>query len=178
MELPDLVKAGLKPEDYVWCKGMEDWEQAKDVADICRFFRQRLFDKMHPGAAPQPQPVEPESDPDNPTDEDYKHMKRREALQALAQQVAKAEAEAEQQNPEDLTTPPSTWYPFPLILSVILFFPLGIPAILHARRAARYWKQGHRGDAYNEARIGKLYGGIALGLGLILVGGIIRLCCP
>lgn len=42
MELDDMVKEGVRPDTYVWCKGMEDWSPASDVPDICRYFRQRL----------------------------------------------------------------------------------------------------------------------------------------
>lgn len=41
-ELDDVVREGIRPDTYVWCKGMADWEQAQDVPDICRYFRQRL----------------------------------------------------------------------------------------------------------------------------------------
>ena len=53
--LDELQEAGVTPETYVWCKGMDDWEKAADVADICRYYRQRLFNLMHPGPQ-QPQP--------------------------------------------------------------------------------------------------------------------------
>ena len=42
MELEDMVKEGVRPDTYVWCKGMDDWTLASDVPDICRYFRQRL----------------------------------------------------------------------------------------------------------------------------------------
>lgn len=42
MELDDMVREGVRPETYVWCKGMEDWMHASEVPDICRYFRQRL----------------------------------------------------------------------------------------------------------------------------------------
>lgn len=42
MELDDLVREGVRPDTYVWCKGMPDWIQAEEVPDICRYFRQRL----------------------------------------------------------------------------------------------------------------------------------------
>lgn len=41
-ELEESVREGVRPDTYVWCKGMPDWMQAKDVPDICRYFRQRL----------------------------------------------------------------------------------------------------------------------------------------
>lgn len=42
MELGEMVKEGVRPDTYVWCKGMDDWMPASDVPDICRYFRQRL----------------------------------------------------------------------------------------------------------------------------------------
>ncbi len=42
MELDDMVAQGVRPDTYVWCKGMPDWMQASEVPDICRYFRQRL----------------------------------------------------------------------------------------------------------------------------------------
>ncbi|MDE7096207.1 MAG: DUF4339 domain-containing protein [Muribaculaceae bacterium] len=42
MEIDDMVKEGVRPDTYVWCKQMEDWMPAGDVPDICRYFRQRL----------------------------------------------------------------------------------------------------------------------------------------
>ncbi len=42
MELDEMVKEGVRPDTYVWCKGMTDWMPACDVPDICRYFRQRL----------------------------------------------------------------------------------------------------------------------------------------
>lgn len=42
MELDEMVREGVRPSTYVWCKGMEDWVKAEEVPDICRYFRQRL----------------------------------------------------------------------------------------------------------------------------------------
>lgn len=42
MDLDDMPKEGVRPDTYVWCKGMGDWTQASEVPDICRYFRQRL----------------------------------------------------------------------------------------------------------------------------------------
>ncbi|MDE7420900.1 MAG: DUF4339 domain-containing protein [Muribaculaceae bacterium] len=48
MELDDMVKEGIRPDTYVWCKGMDDWMQAAEVPDICRYFRQRLSGTLPP----------------------------------------------------------------------------------------------------------------------------------
>lgn len=58
-ELDELVEAGVGPDTYVWCKGMDDWQKAEDVADICRFFRVRIFNLMHPAKISEPE-VEPQ----------------------------------------------------------------------------------------------------------------------
>lgn len=42
MTLDEMVREGVRPDTYVWCKGMDDWTQAEEVPDICRYFRQRL----------------------------------------------------------------------------------------------------------------------------------------
>ena len=42
MELDDMPREGVRPDTYVWCKGMDDWMPADEVPDICRYFRQRL----------------------------------------------------------------------------------------------------------------------------------------
>lgn len=54
--LAQLHEAGVRPDTYVWCKSMADWEKAEDVADICRFYRQRIFDLMHPSGQPDDTP--------------------------------------------------------------------------------------------------------------------------
>ncbi|MDE5850900.1 MAG: DUF4339 domain-containing protein [Muribaculaceae bacterium] len=42
MVLDEMEAQGVRPDTYVWCKGMDDWMQASEVPDICRYFRQRL----------------------------------------------------------------------------------------------------------------------------------------
>lgn len=46
--LEELADAGVRPDTYVWCKGMDDWQEARYDADICRMFRQRIFAINHP----------------------------------------------------------------------------------------------------------------------------------
>lgn len=42
MALDEMPRVGVRPDTYVWCKGMTDWIEAAEVPDICRYFRQRL----------------------------------------------------------------------------------------------------------------------------------------
>lgn len=40
--LEELPAHGVRPSTYVWTKGMPDWQQASEVADICRLYRRHL----------------------------------------------------------------------------------------------------------------------------------------
>lgn len=159
--IEELVQAGLRPDTYVWCKGMEDWTPAKDVADICRHFRRRLFDKMHPTAPQAPSPTEPGAPA---SDYELHQMSRREFWQEVSREVAES-----QPSEEELTAlPPSTWWPFPILLSLLFFFPLGIPAVICSRKAGKLWNEGRHAESHEAARIAKIYGGVAIAMGLLL----------
>lgn len=178
MELPELVQAGLRPDTYVWCKGMDDWDEAKNVADICRFFRNRLFDLMHPSQAPQEvvaEEVGADTPPPYMADEDYKGMKRREFYDTVGQQIAQQNevreaAEAEEQNRTEPVLPP-VWM---LVLAFICFFPLAIPALIMRSKSQQAWKGGDAPTAHEAARLAKMYSGIAICLGVICLGLLIR----
>ena len=60
--LDELSDAGVRPSTYVWCKGMQDWEKAEDVADICRMFRIRISNLMHPSWEEAPVKEKPDSE--------------------------------------------------------------------------------------------------------------------
>ncbi len=167
--IEELVEAGLRPDNYVWCKGMDDWEPAKDVADICRHFRQRLFDRMHPSAPATPQAAQQRQE--QAGTEEMRHMKSREFWNEVAHQVAETQPDEK----EAESHKPITWYPFPLILSAIVFFPLGIPAVIYARKAEKLWSEGRQAESHEAARTGKMCGGVALCMGLLLLGALIRL---
>ena len=65
MELDEMVREGVRPDTYVWCKGMTDWIQASEVPDICRYFRQRLS-----GTLPSQKAVAPDETRMNSAEED------------------------------------------------------------------------------------------------------------
>ncbi len=48
LELEEVADAGVRPDTYVWCKGMPDWAPASQVPDICRYFRLRLAGVLPP----------------------------------------------------------------------------------------------------------------------------------
>lgn len=167
--LDALHEAGVTPDTYVWTKGMDDWEQAADVADICRFYRQRIFDKMHPvpdhKGEPQLPQVEETPPPGSggypfpmPPDE-----------------------------PENPDLPPASLLAVSVLLTLLCFPPTGFVAIYYSMMSRKAWDQWTKGGAANDkdpnlsgnrkdyrhiahdaAHNAKMWVGITLFLGLIL----------
>lgn len=69
MELAEVVEAGVRPDTYVWCKGMPDWNKAAEVPDICRFFRQRLSGTL-PAQSASGTPRQPQQYPDEQAEQE------------------------------------------------------------------------------------------------------------
>lgn len=174
MELPELVEAGLMPETYVWCKGMDDWQQAREVADICRFFRNRIFDLMHPTAA---DPATPAGDQTREfrlmEDADYKGMKRREFYNAVGEQVAHTAKDPDQEKLEQ-GIPPAPLPGWLALLAILLFFPLGIPALLQSRKGQKLWAAGLEAQSHETARSARMCAGMAVCLGVVALSVLVQ----
>ncbi|MDE6537290.1 MAG: GYF domain-containing protein [Muribaculaceae bacterium] len=145
--LDELHSAGVMPDTYVWCKGMDDWEKAEDVADICRFYRQRIFDLMHPSQADRADnssantPLENEDEDEN---SDFPIAFRRYFKGA---ELPTMNSERNQQ----LTRQPSSLIPISLILMILCCPLTGCIAFYYALRSRQAWKEAHRSnDAHKE----------------------------
>ncbi|MCM1319276.1 MAG: GYF domain-containing protein [Muribaculaceae bacterium] len=172
MELPELVERGLMPETYVWCKGMDDWKQANEVADICRFFRNRIFDLMHPTVSSDDTPTE-RAQVMPMADEDYKGLKRRDFYQAVGEQIQQTYTDPDQEKMSQ-GVPPTSMPTWVLVLGIILFFPLGIPAVILSKKAKKQWHAGMVEDSFHTAALSKMYAGLALSLGVVAYTALIQ----
>lgn len=166
-EIDHLAEQGLMPDTYVWCKGMDDWKKAREVGDICRYFRNRIFDKMHPSLAAD-SPVPAIQAPTSQSDMEEVPIRFRRFVERSEESPTILSSDA------DLDTKPSTWFPFPIIFAILLCPPLGIAATLCARSARKQWKEGLKKEAHESARQAKMYGGVGLFIGLILISALIR----
>lgn len=186
--LEELHSAGVTPDTYVWCKGMEDWEKAEDVADICRFYRQRIFNLMHPSAAPEPE----QNTTDNPGEDDedpYMNFPLR--FRNYARQAG-ADPEINEQEP-DYNHRPTSLIPLSVTL-LLLCCPLtGFVALYYAIRSRQAWNEAHRSTqdhnkelysdserqafsrkAHEYARLARMWCGITFFLGFFLAALVSR----
>ena len=181
-ELTELSEAGVTPETYVWCKGMADWQPASDVADICRFYRQRIFDLMHPSAAPAPDvQARPEGDSaDNGNGEFPIRFSR----------IAGRDGDLPEMLPEepvDTSVPPASMLVISILLTLFCFPFTGFVAIYYSVMSRKAWEEARRSVsrsssrlytdeeredrrilAHDYARAAKMWAGITFFLGLIL----------
>lgn len=135
---PDQLRdAGVGPDTYVWCKGMADWEQAADVADICRFFRQHIFNLMHPVPATQPDREERQENLETPD---------------LRFGIRSAFPMPED-SPADLDRAPASMLA-PAILTTLLCFPLtGFFAIYYSVLSRRAWDDAIHSESKNGSKL-------------------------
>lgn len=182
--LEELPEAGLRPASWVWCKGMPDWQQAKDIPEICRLFRERL----------QPQ-------------NSANHFPVKEKPAAVSQQTGSINRFAGQigsdelpsleeiEQRRDISVKPSNTLPL-AIFSTIVFPPMGIFSIYFSIAAKRCWKKSENPDdpegqkmkiagreftpadwrllAHEYSRGAKMWGGIAFFIGLIFYSFIVH----
>lgn len=143
--LDELADAGVRPDTYVWCKGMSDWEKAEDVADICRFYRQRIFDMMHPSEQRLPARQEsaaPDdgSDPYDQVPERFRNMVRRSG--EVPQGFVPDEP--------DTSVPPSPTLFMAVLLTVFCFPPTGFVSIYYSYKARRAWIEAVRSESKKD----------------------------
>lgn len=174
-DLQALAEAGVRPSTYVWCKGMDDWEKAEDVADICRMFRNRIHDLMHPGSVDalrrlevhDAAPVAPDPSP-GPASSPSRYDRY---LQDQPQLPSLEEIDGA----KNTDIPPASMLPWAVLATILFFPPTGIAAILFAVRSKKEWAAGHNKEAHDLCRDAKMWTGITFFLGLIAYAAIIRL---
>lgn len=175
--LDQLHEAGVRPDTYVWAKGMDDWRKADDVADICRYYRQRIFDRMHPSA------------PSAPADN---HNAAQNAAPIDEQDIRGLRSypfPMPEDDPADLQNPPMSTLGVAIAVLIFCFPPTGIMAIYYSIAARKEWgksveiserkAQGDAEDfrkrAHNSARMAKMWIGITFFLGLIFYAFMVSL---
>lgn len=142
-ELDQLPDAGVGPDTYVWCKGMDDWEKAADVADICRFYRQRLFNLAHPQH--EPATAVPKID----------QLQERHPVDPVNPRFLRpGDMEYDPADPIDPSLPPSSSNLIVAILLTLFCFPFtGLVAIYYSFMARKAWMEAGKSNSAQK----KLY---------------------
>lgn len=176
LTLTELVNAGVRPSNYVWCKGMADWQRASEVPDICRAMRRALAG-LDPATGEERRALQEEDvapgkyDPANPPTD------RREMLEYLRQAID----ESQRAMRPDYSIPPQGVSVVMAIVLTICCFPItGMFAIYFAWRCRSFWKQSceegisamQREDlrrrAHDDARLYRMMVGITFCIGIIM----------
>lgn len=166
MRLDEMPSYGITPDTYVWSKELDNWKKAREVGDVCRFFRNRLFDAAHPGLAKKEEEVEiNRNEPEN--NEALNNVPIRFRRQIMKANPEEVDWTSFNDKP-DYTHEPDTWWPFPLLLSLIFFPPLGILAVTMARKSRKAWQSGRNEEAHEYARKGKMAAGMSFSFGVIV----------
>lgn len=150
-ELEDLAKAGVDPDTYVWCKGMEDWQKAGDVADICRHFRRTVYDRTHGTPIGTPASTMEESQTTAPAADDpyadmplrYRDMVRRSGQEAHMPPEEEA----------DINRPPANTVFLSLMLMLFCFPITGAVALYYSFQARRCWTESLRSQSKSNKEL-------------------------
>ncbi|MCH5226620.1 MAG: CD225/dispanin family protein [Muribaculaceae bacterium] len=168
--LEELPRAGVRPSTYIWCKGLPDWQKAEDNADVCRLFRNHLYDIMHPSSAPvvmtpeelDKYKVKP-NDPAGPPPTRFDKF-----LQEAGESPLPTLDEITSQ--QDTTTPPVSMIGYAWLVTIFCFFPTGIVALNYAYKSKKHWKNGKNELSHEYSRKAKMWTGVTFFIGVIAYG--------
>lgn len=176
-ELEQLPEMGVRPSTYIWCSGMPDWEKAENVADVCRLFRNRLYDIMHPQyKAPDTESYndevanakgETEASLPNPSPTRFDKILNNSSQPPLP-------TVDEINNRENTSVPPQSMVAYAWLVTFLCFPPTGIAAIVFAYKSQTAWKEGETKIAHDYNRAAKMWTGISLFMGFILYAFLLR----
>ena len=190
-ELDRMVAEGVRPSTYIWCKDMDDWQQAREVPEVCRLFRQHLAGVQHPTTptpqspnTPTPQHLDtPTSQhPDTPTPQSPDSPELEDIPMQYRRFVRKSGTTPGPSNDlsPDLSQPPQVSLTLAILAMFLCFIPTGIVAVIFSYKAQKTWiraqsAQGQDAEemkrlAHDYGRQGKMWIGITVSLGLIFLG--------
>ena len=175
-ELNELRDAGVHPSTYVWCKGMADWEKAEDVADICRFYRNRLYDLMHPSSTEPGKRINLSKEtPAQQSDAGTPPVFPTRFDRYLSENDAHIPSLEEIDSMQNKDVPPHNILPIAIIATILFFPPTGAVAIYYGYKTKKAWKDGHHKEAHENCRSAKMWTGITFCLGIIFYALLLRM---
>ena len=161
--LDELAAAGVRPDTYVWCKGMDGWRKARHVADVCRYWRCRLAG-VSDNTLPIPQTETPQPDA---AQEPTPTLRTIRSFDPEGPEPGVNQDEA-----------PRPMMAIALLTCILCCPPTGFVAIFYAAKSRSLWQQASaaegeeaarlRGESHDAARSAKMWTGISFFLGFII----------
>ncbi|MDE6812063.1 MAG: DUF4339 domain-containing protein [Muribaculaceae bacterium] len=183
LTLTELVKAGVRPSDYIWHKGMPDWERADEVPEVCRGMRRYLagYDPETGELMRTRSVTEVSENPvaeygtsikDNPGEESGERSPR----QWIRNLPEGPDLTDYNQKPRGVSIVGAS-------VVTLLCFPLtGLLAVWYGMKCNAHWKlscqpglaapevEKLRRRAHNDARLYKMMTGITICIGVMMIG--------
>lgn len=175
--LEELPAAGVRPSTYIWCKGMPDWQKAEENPEVCRLFRNHLYDIMHPLASAEAAEIPKATDDKWKVKPDEPSGPPRSRFDGFLEQAGEDplptidEIEAK----KDTSTPPMSMIGYAWLVTIFCCPPTGIVALVFAYRSKKAWKSGEYTLSHEFSRKAKMWTGVSFFLGLMAYGFLIAL---
>ena len=173
--LEELPSAGVRPSTYIWTKGMSDWQKAEENAEVCRLFRNHLYDIMHPGVTNSSNPSQVDfDDPDNrwkvqPDNPRGPYPSKFDGiLQKAGEEPLPTLEDIDKM--QDKSVPPVSMIGYAWLATIICFFPTGIVGLVYAYKSKKEWQKGDNDLAHEYSRRAKMWTGVTFFIGVIIYG--------
>lgn len=168
--LEELPAQGVRPSTYIWCKGMDEWQKAEDNPDVCRLFRNHLYDIMHPGVQQvfksQEEMDKYKIQPDAPKDTHRSRFDR--YLEETGNDPLPTIEEIDSN--KDTGIPPVNMIGYAWLVTILCFFPTGIVALVYSYKSKNAWNNHDNARAHEFSRQAKMWTGITFFIGVICYG--------
>lgn len=165
--LEELPSAGVRPSTYIWCKGLPDWQLAEENAEVCRLFRNHLYDIMHPVDKAEENNDELNKYKIQPDAQRQKFQSRYDRY--LQEQGESLPTVEEIESRKDVSAPPTSMVAYAWLVTLFCCWPTGIAALIYAYKSRSAWKRGESELSHEYNRSAKMWTGISFFLGLIFL---------
>lgn len=177
-DLHQLVDVGVRPSTYIWCKGMDDWQRADQVDEVCELFRNHVNTSYSAKSEPEsPHPFS--SDENQPRPEDLPDLSDvPQSYRYFVRKSGTVPGPSHSLDP-DIERAPQISMALAILSLVMCFVPTGIAAVVFTYKSQKTWdkamaarKEGAdskdlQTQAHEYARQAKMWLGITVALGFI-----------
>lgn len=180
-DLDELVRAGVRPSTYIWCKTMDDWHRADEVEEVRELFRRHINNGGNASTVPsRPEAYGEDYGSGNgqnePVGPDLSSVPQ--SFRRIVQKSGTVPGAPSGMEP-DINRPPQISMTLAVISMLLCFLPAGIAAVVFTYKSQKTWAEamqlqnqggdasGLKTQAHEYARLSKMWLGLTVALGLI-----------